>query len=171
MFSVYEARFLPHINLRCILLYENALKRFLLTWLKTDKIYRTKRWSYSHIGLWRECNVYGFSLQSHLKAGCCLRLSSRPRDPVNKVRRVLSPGKTSLNRTWAKKKALMSVTSSSTDWYSLSSGARSSKIVPWFTQWKVKYGLVPVEEKNKNTKHMSISLGFHTFMGGKLGYK
>lgn len=48
-------------------------------------------------------------------------------------------------------------TSSSTDWNSLSSTARSIKTVPWLVQWKVRYGLAPAAlqitrfKSNKNT--------------------
>lgn len=40
-------------------------------------------------------------------------------------------------------------TSSSTDWNSLSSGARSISTVPWLEQWNVRYGFAPTNSDMK----------------------
>lgn len=43
-------------------------------------------------------------------------------------------------------------TSSSTDWNSLSSAARSIRTVPWLEQWNVRYGFPPAgEPEQKHT--------------------
>lgn len=53
-------------------------------------------------------------------------------------------------------------TSSSTDWNSLSSTARSIKTVPWLVQWKVRYGLAPAAlqiTRFKSNKNILMQAG------------